>query len=39
MRLEHALQTIAHWGGLLQQKNTGMADKKIGCSNFIGPNQ
>jgi hypothetical protein len=39
MGVEHALQTIAHRGGLLQRKNTRITDKKIGYSNFIGPNQ
>jgi hypothetical protein len=34
-----ALQTIAHRVGSYKDKNTRMADKNMGYSNFIGPYQ
>ena len=39
MGVEHALQTIAHRVGSYKDKNSHMAEKIMGISNFIGPNQ
>ena len=43
MGVEHALkftlQTIAHRVGSYKDKNIHMADKNMGNSNFIGPDQ
>ena len=38
-RRGHARQTIAHRVRSYNEKNNRMADKNIGYSNFIGPNQ
>jgi hypothetical protein len=39
MGVAHALKTIAHRVGSCTDKNSHMADKSMGHSNFIGPDQ
>jgi hypothetical protein len=39
MGVEHALKTIAHRVGSYKDNNSRMADKNMGHSNFIGPDQ
>jgi hypothetical protein len=39
MGVEHALKTIAHRVGSYKDKNSHMADKNMGHSNFIEPDQ
>jgi hypothetical protein len=39
MGVEHALKTIAHRVGSYKENNSRMADKNMGHSNFIGPDQ
>ena len=39
MGVEHALKTITHRMGSNKDNNSRMADKNMGNSNFIGPDQ